>query len=141
MLQKIIDPLKLFIIGAIVAALIVLGFQLGKQTNKGLLAYLQQEKTSLEKELKRVQQEHLLLLSQKAKTDEDAVQAAAEKTDTTESGNTPSGQQQSAVTPAAADSTPPEQPAPAPATAEQPKPAIDQITNVFAQPDTQPATD
>ena len=57
MLNKILDPLKLFFIGAIVAALIVLGFQLGKETDKGLLEYLRQDNATLQAELEKLRRE------------------------------------------------------------------------------------
>jgi hypothetical protein len=66
-MKKIFDPLKLFVFGAIVAALIVLGFQLGKETDKGLVTYLKQENASLRTELDRTATELASLQAQHAK--------------------------------------------------------------------------
>jgi hypothetical protein len=66
-MKKIFDPLKLFVFGAIVAALIVLGFQLGKETDKGFVTYLKQENASLRTELDRTAAELASLQAQHAK--------------------------------------------------------------------------
>ena len=49
-MKKIFDPLKLLVIGAIIVALIYLGFQLGKETDQGLVTYLKQENATLRTE-------------------------------------------------------------------------------------------
>jgi hypothetical protein len=50
-LKKILEPLKYFAIAAVVAALILLGFQLGKENNNEFVQHLGAEKTRLEAQL------------------------------------------------------------------------------------------
>ena len=50
-LKKILEPLKYFAVAAIVTALILLGFQLGKENNSEFVQHLGAEKTRLESEL------------------------------------------------------------------------------------------
>jgi hypothetical protein len=50
-LKKILEPLKYFAVAAIVTALILLGFQFGKENNSEFVQHLGAEKTRLESEL------------------------------------------------------------------------------------------
>lgn len=62
MLKKILEPLKYFAVAAIVTALILLGFQLGKENNSELVQHLQAEKIRLESELSSARDENTRLL-------------------------------------------------------------------------------
>jgi hypothetical protein len=61
-LKKILEPLKYFAVAAIVTALILLGFQLGKENNSELVQHLQAEKIRLQTELANAREENTRLL-------------------------------------------------------------------------------
>ncbi len=67
MLKKILEPLKYFAIAAIVTALILLGFQLGKENNSELVQHLQSEKIRLETELSNAREENKRLIVEQAR--------------------------------------------------------------------------
>ena len=67
MLKKILEPLKYFAIAAIVTALILLGFQLGKENNSELVQHLQDEKIRLEAELANAREEMTRLVVEQAR--------------------------------------------------------------------------
>ncbi|MEJ2316449.1 MAG: hypothetical protein P8Y83_05750 [Gammaproteobacteria bacterium] len=86
MLKKILESLKYFAVAAIVAALILLGFQLGKENNRELVQHLQGEKVRLETELSKARDENTRLLLEQTRasvvkpetplTDNDVAQTA-----------------------------------------------------------------
>ena len=118
MLNKILDPLKLFFIGAIVAALIVLGFQLGKETDKGLLEYLRQDNAALQAELEKLRSENSALQAEK-------VRMQQEVTRTEETKASPPAEPSSPASHAVEEEAP-EKPVPGSA------PVINQIVDTFS---------
>jgi hypothetical protein len=66
-LKKILEPLKYFAVAAIVVALVLLGFQLGKENNRELVQHLQSEKVRLETELANTREENTRLLIDQAR--------------------------------------------------------------------------
>ena len=120
-LKKILDPLKYFAIAAIVTALILLGFQLGKDNNSELVQHLQGEKVRLETELANARKEMTRLIVERA---QEPVASSGEETADTDSS------EEKAV------HLPEPVPAPAGTTASPPEaspaePALGQITETF----------
>lgn len=122
MLKKILEPLKYFAIAAIVTALILLGFQLGKDNNSELVQHLQAEKLRLETELANAREENTRLIVEQARQ---TVASPEEETATTDSSEEKAGHiPEPAPAPAETTVTPQE--------TSSAEPALGQISETFS---------
>ena len=121
MLKKILEPLKYFAVAAIVTALILLGFQLGKENNRELVQHLQGEKVRLETELANAREEMTRLIVEQTS---EAAASSGEETAATDSSEEKAVHLPEPVpVPAETTASPPE--------ASPAEPALGQISETF----------
>ena len=120
-LKKILEPLRYFAVAAIVTALILLGFQLGKENNRELVQHLQEEKVRLETELANAREEMKRLIVEQAR--EPVASSGEETADTGSSEEKAVHLPEPVPAPAATTASPPE--------ASPAEPALGQITETF----------
>jgi hypothetical protein len=123
-LKKILEPLKYFAVAAIVVALVLLGFQLGKENNRELVQHLQSEKVRLETELANTREENTRLLIDQAR--ETATGPVEETTASDDSNADKPVQLQEPV------AAPVDTPAAAAETSTSQEPALGQISETFS---------
>jgi hypothetical protein len=121
-LKKILESLKYFAVAAIVTALILLGFQLGKENNRELVQHLQGEKVRLETELANAREENTRLLIDQVR---ETTAAPVEETTASDSS------EEKAVHLPEPVSAPVETPAAAEETSTALDPALGQISETF----------
>ncbi len=120
-LKKILEPLKYFAVAAIVTALILLGFQLGKENNRELVQHLQGEKVRLETELVNAREEMTRLIVER--TRESVTNSAEETVDTGSSEEKAAHLPEPVPVPTETTASPPE--------ASPAEPALGQISETF----------